>query len=106
MAPERRVQVLFSPACLDSCLKNGGQNMQLDRACRADDRSWVARDFQRLRSAQTQSQALEATPAPELRPVRVGSPACVLLRCTVVQDVSLYAPARPQRHWGLRRTRG
>jgi len=28
MAPERRVQVLFSPACLDSCLKNGGQKLR------------------------------------------------------------------------------
>src|SRR2546422_1168921 len=64
------------------------------------------RYLQRLRSAQTQSQALEAAPAPELRLVRAGRPARVLLRYAVAGDIPLYVPARPQRHRGLRRTGG
>src|SRR5262249_13409017 len=52
---------------------------QLDRACRADPRSWTAGDFHRPLDARAQSQAVENPPATELLLFRPGDLARLLL---------------------------
>lgn len=64
----------------------------------------VARAVQRRRPAQAQSQELEAAPALQLRLVRAGRRARVLLRRTVTGDIAVHDLALHRRHRGRRRT--
>lgn len=94
--PQLLRRVRWQPA--DQQLRPG----QLDRSGRDGDRGRVARALQRPRPPDVGT-ALEVAPAPELRLVRAGRPACVLLRRTGACDIPVHAAARTQRPRGLRR---